>query len=185
MEENFLWKSIQKGDINALKRLHDTYFHKMYLYAAKSIPDRNGLVEELVSDCFIKLWENRKQIKIHSSIKQYLFVILHNRIIDHYRKKRFLTQSISEEIPDPGDEKFFDDQKQYTKLYMAVKKLPEQCRTVLELAVYESLTYNEIADRLNISRNTVKTQIARAYRSLKEMLDPRDFNFFLIIKKKK
>ncbi|HZH72360.1 MAG TPA: sigma-70 family RNA polymerase sigma factor [Mariniphaga sp.] len=185
MEENFLWQNIKKGDKDALKRLHNTYFHQMYLYAAKSIPDGNGLAEELVSDCFIKLWENRKQIEIRTSLKHYLFVILHNSIIDHYRKKRILTQPFVDDIQAPGDEKFFDDQKQYAKLYHAVKRLPEQCRLVLELAVFESLTYNEIAEHLHISRNTVKTQVGRAYRTLKNSLDPKDFNLFLFIRKKK
>ncbi len=182
--EDFLWKSIQQGDISSLKHLHNRYFHQMYLYAAKSIPNSNGLAEELVSDCFIKLWENRRQIEIHSSVKHYLFVILHNSIIDHYRKKRMLTEPITENIVAPGDEKFFDDQKQYAKLYLAVKKLPEQCRRILELAVFETLTYNEIAEKLHISKNTVKTQIGRAYRSLHEMLDPKDFNLFLMVRRK-
>lgn len=185
MEDNLLWRNIQKGDKNALKRLHEIYFHQMYLYAAKSISHSNGLAEELVSDCFIKLWENRKQIKIHTSVKHYLFVILHNSIIDYFRKKKILTQPYEEDFQIPGDEKFFDDQKEYAKLYRAVKKLPEQCRLVLELAVFESLTYNEIAEQLKISRNTVKTQVGRAYRTLKELLDPSDFNFFLLIRKKK
>jgi len=182
--EDFLWKNIQQGDKSSLKRLHNRYFHQMYLYAAKSIPDSNGLSEELVSDCFIKLWENSKNIQIQSSIKHYLFTMLHNSIIDYYRKKRLLTEPINQDICAPLNEKEFDDQKQYAQLYLAVKKLPDQCRKVLELAIFESMSYNEIAEKLHISRNTVKTQIARAYRSLKEMLDPKDFNFFLIVRKK-
>jgi RNA polymerase sigma-70 factor (ECF subfamily) len=70
-------------------------------------------------------------------------------------------------------------------LYQAVKKLPDQCRKVLELSTFESLTYQEIAEKLQISKNTVKTQVGRAYKHLREMLDPKDFNFFLVIRKKK
>jgi RNA polymerase sigma-70 factor (family 1) len=185
VEEKLLWAEIKNGDKTALKQLHNRYFHQMYLYAAKSVPDGNGLAEELVSDCFIKLWENRKHIEIQLSIKHYLFMMLHNGIIDHYRKKRVLTEPITHDISVPSDEKDFDDQKQYSQLYLAVKRLPEQCRRVLELAIFESLSYNEIAEKLHISRNTVKTQMGRAYRSLKEMLDPKDFNFFLLFKKEK
>jgi len=185
LEDLYLWKRIQQGDKNALERLHTRHFHQMYLYAARHLKEESGLAEELVSDCFIKLWEHRKRLQIQLSVKHYLFVILHNNIIDNLRKKRLRTEPISEEIPVPGDEKFFDDQKQYAKLYLAVKKLPEQCRKVLELAVFESLTYDEIAEKLHISRNTVKTQMGRAYRFLKEKLDPRDFNLFLIIKRRK
>jgi RNA polymerase sigma-70 factor (ECF subfamily) len=89
-----------------------------------------------------------------------------------------LTEPIAQDFRAPGDEKEFDDQKQYARLYLAVKKLPDQCRNILEMAVYESMKYQEIADKLNISRNTVKTQMGRAYKYLREMLNPKDFIFF-------
>ena len=109
--------------------------------------------------------------------------MLYHGISDHYRKKRILTEKISDEFSAPFNEKEFDDLQQYARLYQAIKKLPDQCRKILELAVFESLSYNDIAQNLNISKNTVKTQIGRAYRYLKEILNPKDFNFFLILKK--
>jgi RNA polymerase sigma-70 factor (family 1) len=181
VKDIYLWKYIKEGDKEALKKLHDMYFHQMYLYAAKSTIDANGVAEELVSDCFIKLWENRKKIDVQTSVKHYLFYMLRNNIIDYFRKRKLSTEPLTDDIRAPGNEKDFDEQKKYAKLYLAVKKLPDQCRKVLELAIFESLTYKEIAEKLHISRNTVKTQMGRAYRTLKEILDPKDFNFFMMI----
>jgi RNA polymerase sigma-70 factor (family 1) len=172
---NNIWENIRKGDKNALQNLHNKYFYQMYLYARKSTNGNAGLAEELVSDCFIKIWENREDIDIKISIKHYLFLILHNSIIDYYRKKRILTDPITEDIEEPGGEDVFDDQEEFAQLYSVLQKLPDQRRNILKMAVFDSLTYNEIAGKLNISRNTVKTQIARAYRFLKENLDPEDF----------
>lgn len=180
-----LWKNIRNGNKEALKKLHTKYFYQMYLYAIKSTHGNTPLAEELVSDCFINIWEHRKNIEITTSVEHYLFLMLHNHIVDHHRKKRLLTESLSQDFVMPEDEKYFDDQKQYARLYQAVKKLPAQCRKVLELAVYESLTYQEIADNLEISKNTVKTQMGRAYKYLREILDPKDFNFFLVIRKRR
>ncbi|MDD4756160.1 MAG: sigma factor [Prolixibacteraceae bacterium] len=87
MEDTKLWENIRKGDKGALKILHKKYYHQMYLYTAKSTGSDASLAEELVSDCFIKIWENRHRIQIHYSLKQYLFSILHNSIIDSFRKK--------------------------------------------------------------------------------------------------
>ena len=185
VEEKHLWTEIKRGEKFALQQLHNRYFHQMYLYAAKSVPNSNGLAEELVSDCFIRLWEHRREIQINSSIKHYLFVMLHNSIIDHYRKRRLLTEQLTDNIEAPGDEKFFDDQKQYAKLYLTMKKLPDQCRKVLELAVFESMSYDEIANSMHVSRNTVKTQIGRAYRMLREKLNPKDFVFLISVEPKK
>jgi RNA polymerase sigma-70 factor (family 1) len=185
VEDSTIWKDIKQNDKKALRRLHDKYFHQMYLYASKSTNGNEGLAEELVSDCFIRLWENRKNIDIHDSVKHFLFIMLHNHIIDYHRKKKPLTEPLEQDFPVPGDEKFFDDQKQYARLYVAVKKLPDQCRKVLELSIFESLSYQEIAEKLEISKNTVKTQMGRAYKHLREMLDPKDFNFFLVISKRR
>lgn len=182
MDDKAIWENIRRGSKPALKQLHDNYFNQMCLYACKSTKD-SATVEELVSDCFIKLWENRKKIEIQSSVKHYLFLMLRNAVIDHHRKKRYLTESLSE-IADPGSETLFDEQQQYATLYTAIEKLPLQCRRILELAAFDSLSYDQIAEKLHISRNTVKTQMARAYRFLREKLNPKDFLFFCYFRRK-
>lgn len=182
MEELKLWENIKKGDVQALNSLHARYFHQMCLFAHKTVND-NQTIENIVSDCFIKLWENRKKIEIKTSLKSYLYQVLRNQIIDHYRSKQENLE-LMQELPNIASEAEFNEQERYAKLYKAVSKLPEQRKIILELAVFESLTYQQIADKLNISKNTVKTQIARAYRFLKESLEPRDFYFFLILHKK-
>ena len=183
MEDKRLWENMKSGDKQALNKLHAKYFHQMCLYAHKST-NNSGIVEELVSDCFIKLWENRKKINIKISVKNYIFLILRNSIIDFFRKKQIHTETL-ENLPEICDESYFDEQKHYALLYQALEKLPEQRRKILELAVFESLSYKQIAEKLNISRNTVKTQIARAYRFLKESLDPKDFYIFYFLSQKK
>ena len=183
MEDKRLWENIKSGDKQALNELHIKYFHQMCLYANKST-NNSGLVEELVSDCFIKIWENRSKIDIKSSVKSYIFLILRNSIIDYYRKKNSFLETVGE-LPEIADESYFDEQKEYALLYNTLEKLPQQRRKILELAVYNSLSYSEIADRLDISKNTVKTQIARSYRFLKESLDPKDFCLFFFFSQKK
>ena len=182
MEEQKLWGNIKKGDVNSLNRLHALYFNQMCLFARKTVSD-NQLIENIVSDCFIKLWENRKKIEIKTSLKSYLYRVLRNQIIDYYRGKQEYTVLLSE-LPDIPNEVEFDDQQHYAKLYKAISKLPYQRKNILELAVFDSLTYQQTADKLGISKNTVKTQISRAYRFLKESLEPRDFYFFCLLQKK-
>ncbi len=181
MQDNYLWENIKKGSKTDLKLLHDRYFNQLCLYAFKSAKS-SEVIEELVSDCFIKLWENRKTIEIKTSVKHYIFLMLRNSIIDYQRKKKFVTVQI-EEISDPASEDFFDDQEEYAVLYSAFEKLPEQRRRILELAVFESLSYNQIAEKLHISRNTVKTQISRAYHFLRGKVSSEQFlfGFFLVV----
>ena len=181
MDDSHLWDGIKTGDLKSLEKLHEKYFHQMCLYARKSTSD-SELIEELVSDCFIKLWENRNKMDIRISVKHFLFVMVRNAIIDHYRIKQLNTTGV-ESFPEIADENSFDEQKRYANLYKALEKLPDQCRKILELAVFDALTYHDIANKLGITRNTVKTQIGRAYRFLKESLDPKDFYLFCLIKR--
>ena len=60
---------------------------------------------------------------------------------------------------------------------------PKKEGIILELAIFESCTYQEIAEKLGITKNTVKTQMVRAYKFLKESLDPADFFFFFFLKR--
>ena len=185
MEDSYLIKYIKENDKKAFRKLHDKYYPQMYLYASKSIHADYSLAAELVNDCFIKFWENRKKIEISKSVKHYLYLMLRNCIMDHFRERRLSTESLKQDFPMPGDEKFFDDQLEYVRLHQAIKRLPDGCREVLELAVFEFLTYSEIADKLQVSKNTVKTQMGRAYKRLREMLDPKDFHFFMVLRKMK
>lgn len=181
MKDKYLWENIKKGSKTDFKQLHDRYFNQLCLYAFKFAKEPE-IMEELVSDCFIKLWENRKKIEIKTSVKHYIFLMLRNGIIDHQRQKKFLTQSL-DDISEPANEDFFDEQKDYAVLYSVLEKLPEQRRLILEMAVFDSLSYNQIAEKLQISRNTVKTQISRAYRFIREKFTSERLliGFFLLI----
>lgn len=184
MEDDLaLWKNIRNGDTRALKALHDRYYYQMYLYAKKIYHLQNGL-DEAVSDCFIKLWTKRNDIVIERSVKSYLFLMLRNGLIDLIRKKSgtiFLEVSSLPELP---DNETLTDLDHYARLYSALEKLPVQRRHILELAVFESYTYAQIAEKLQISVNTVKTQIGRAYRFLKEELDPKSINLVFMLQAK-
>ena len=124
----------------------------------------------------------RKNIEIKSSLESYLYQMLRNSIIDYHRAKHDNTISF-DQIPDIPDEAEVNDEQRYAKLYTAISMLPEKRRQILELAIFESCTYQEIAEKLGITKNTVKTQMVRAYRFLKESLDPVDFFFFCFLKK--
>ncbi len=184
MEDDLtLWKNIREGNTQSLKVLHDRYYYQMYLYATKLYHNQSGL-EEAVSDCFIKLWTKRSEILIEHSVKSYLFLMLRNGLIDLIRKKRDIILLEVSFIPDLPDNETINEMDHYARLYIALEKLPEQRRRILELAVFESCTYAQIAEKLGISVNTVKTQMGRAYRFLKEELDPKSINLLFILQSK-
>ncbi len=184
MDDQSIWSRIVGGDVVALRNLHDKYYYQLWLWASKHTHNET-LAEELVADCFIKLWERREHILIEKSLKSYLYLMLRNQMVSQHRKSKKQIVFNSENLPDLPDETTINNQDFYADLYRAIQKIPEQRRTILELAVFDSLTYNEIATRLNISVNTVKTQMGRAYLFLKEELDPKNFLLFSLLQKKR
>jgi RNA polymerase sigma-70 factor (ECF subfamily) len=120
----------------------------------------------------VKLWEQRKIIRIHTSLQNYLLTLVKNSAISIHRKNihtkidiEQISRRITEEEPT-----IFTESEIYNKLYLALDKLPSQRREILRLAAFEGKSYSQIALELNISVNTVKTQMARAYRFLKSEL---------------
>lgn len=184
MDDQRIWGKIVTGDVAALQILHNKYYYQLWLWACK-FTQHESLSEELVSDCFIKLWEGREHILIEKSLKSYLYLMLRNQIISHFRKSKHDIVIGTDHLPDLPDEVTVNNLDFYAELYHVIKKIPEQRRKILEMAVFDSLSYKEIADRLNISVNTVKTQMGRAYQFLKEELDPQNFLLFYLLHKKR
>jgi RNA polymerase sigma factor (sigma-70 family) len=181
MEEDLkIWERIRSGDASAVKALHDRYYYQLHLYG-KKVCHSAPILDEAVSDCFIKLWTRRNDLLINRSIKTYLFLMLRNGLIDILRRKDHTLYFEEGSIPDLPDEEMHEELDRYAKLYSTLEKLPEQRRRILELAVYESFSYAQIAERLHISVNTVKTQMGRAYRFIKEELDPKSLQLFFML----
>ena len=174
-----LWKKVKKGNIRAYEILYKCYFPSLCLYSYGLIPDEE-LVKEIVNDVFLKIWDKRTEIDIQYGVKPYLFRCVHNACLDYIRLKKnqrkYRITDISDEIrelADPDEEYIFKQialKKLEEDVTMSIDQLPERCREIFILSRYELLTYVEISEKLNISVNTVKTQISRALDSLRVSL---------------
>ena len=182
MEEDLIiWERIRSGEAPAVKALHDRYYYQLHLYG-KKLCHNSTVLDEAVSDCFIKLWTRRNDLMISRSVKSYLFLMLRNGLIDILRRKDHTLYFEEGSVPDLPDEEMLDELDRYAKLYNTLEKLPEQRRRILELAAFQSFSYAQIAEKLHISVNTVKTQMGRAYRFIKEELDPKSLQLLFMIR---
>lgn len=165
------WKRIRENDKLVFDKMFDYYYHPLCSFASSYVKN-NQVVEDIVVDCFAKIWEERNSLEIKSSLQNYLITIVKNSAICYLRKNQLLTsdlEQISHFIPDEEPE-LLEDLDILNKLYEAIQRMPEQRRKILKMASFEGKSYAEIADDLHISVNTVKTQMSRSYRFLKEEL---------------
>lgn len=127
----------------------------------------------------MKVWENREKIEIQTSVQNYLYSSVRNRMIDHIRSKKKMDQ-VKEliEVNDVDDNP--DDLQSYLirqEIQKSLDKLKPKMRRIFSLSKIEGLTYSEIASYLNISKRAVEDNVARALRLLKDDLKNNDVLF--------
>jgi RNA polymerase sigma-70 factor, ECF subfamily len=172
--DQLLWRVLEHDDYSAFEKLFYLNYNPLRNFCKKLVVI-NEVAEELVSEVFFKIWNNRKRIVISSSPKSYLYTAVRNIAFDHLRKeKHSVWADLEEASAKPCDS--FDPQMHSEFLELqdsverAVAKLPKQCRLVFQLSRDHGMKYSEIAETLHLSVKTIETQMGRALKSLRRSL---------------
>ena len=176
--------SLYKHDERAaLQKLFDIYYEPLLLYCYRLIRDSES-AEDIVQDCFVHIWRSRRLENFEGELDRFMFQAIKFRAInyvrDQYRRDR-LADNISEE----NDElpTYFQEEevgKEIELLHYTISCLPDECRKIFLMACLDDMQYREIAETLNISINTVKTQMKIALRFLREHLTRDTFSSILL-----
>ncbi len=173
-DERAMLLRLREGDHEAFGRLFSAYSPIItgHLLRLLKVPE---LVEELVQDTFLSLWEHRDRIDPDKSIKAYIFQIAVNNARDLFRRamhdKRIRVlfyQTVSEGYEHIETE--ITRKENRDLLSRLLDRLPERQRKVYILCKVEGLSYREVSGRLGISESTVNSHIKRANALLKEYL---------------
>lgn len=148
--------------------------HKFLCMIAMDCVHDQFIAEDLVQDFFIDFWQRRDLINLTTSFEAYARRAVKYKSIDYLRKtatteKRNAMLTILEE-QDAISEEHNDQELQhqrYIKIIEMIESLPPDRRKIFMLHAMDKLSYNQIAERQNISINTVKTQLKRAYAALR------------------
>lgn len=145
------------------------YYRPLCLYALHYVHDTDG-AEDIVQDCFMLLWERLSQGGVVLDVRPYLYTAVRNRCLDALRDARRADATVpvadlADSLPDDDcEERSFVEARMWT----AIDALPARCREVLLLCKRDGLKYEEVASRLGISVQTVKNQMSKALKALKE-----------------
>ena len=162
---------IKKGDLSTYQDLYLDLFPRLSSFAFNYVNDKDA-ADDLVQDVFLKLWEKRKELNIHSSIKAFLYKSVKNTCLNHIKKSAYDESKISEiqlfQMESMGDHYMLQEEVQ-SKLHKAIDNLPEKCKQVMLLTLGE-YSVNEIMDQMSITQNTIKTHKKKAYSILRQAL---------------
>lgn len=182
MEEQLI-KKLRTGDEKAFRLLYDRHYVLLCRFA-NQILNNAALAEEVVDDVIFYLWEHRSEVEIRYSIRAYLMRAVRNRCLNElqsqsHREELHLSSFLSPESMDFLDFLFVDDkqplgmlleQELEDELKRSIDELPLECRRVFYKSRFEQKKYEEIADELGISVNTVKYHIKNALAFLQKRL---------------
>ena len=132
--------------------------------------DNPDAAEDVVQECFATLWEKINSGTAVINRKAYLYMAVRNRCLDQLRKKGLQTEQLKPyDTYGIIDEDDLQERSEIeARLWTAIDFLPEKCREIFLLSKRDGLKYEEIAIELGISENTVRNQISKALKILKE-----------------
>lgn len=158
-------------DEASFEEMYNEHFRGMYSYAFTILKDA-AEAEEMVQSVFVKLWERKGNLQIESSLKSYLYRMVHNDCMNLLKHETVKTKFVKEKMYAMQNENESAGKKMQAaeleeKLSTALRELPEQCRTIFQLSRFEDLKYREIAQQLGIAEKTVENQMGKALKLLR------------------
>jgi RNA polymerase sigma-70 factor (ECF subfamily) len=143
---------------------------------SKSFLKQDDGIEDILQVVFVKIWNNRANIRSTGTFNPFIFAITRNLLLNDLRRK-LNNQKVKDEIYmlSVSGEFQSHEQLEYSELKETVEKivsnLPEKQREVFILSRHEGLSHKEIAEKLNISTKTVEYHIHQSTNTIKEKLN--------------
>ena len=183
-EDRELIRRCIAGDDKAYRALLVRYQDMVFNYCKRMIRDP-GQAEDIAQEAFVRTMTRLDRYDERYTFSAWIFKIATNLCIDHLRKSKRIAYSLDEDVggsdgsyrremasgePDPADR--LQAAEQMRMLNEAVAELPEHYRAILLLRHQEEMSYEEIAQALDLPIGTVKIRIHRAREQVKRRLDP-------------
>lgn len=165
-DDLLLIEKVREGDEQSYEYLFNRYFEGLSLLSYRIVRNR-VVAEEIVQEFFVKCWMKKESLWISTSFKAYAYRSVYNLSLNYIRdNKRFTSLDDVRAIP-VEDNEVQEGSEENQKLKLAIDSLPPQCKKIFMLVCVDGFSYAEVAEELNLSVNTVKTQMSKAYRLLR------------------
>ena len=186
--DEFMIKRLKRDDEGALKQIYEQYFSYVsaIVYSRIGIKMQREDIEEVISDVFFALWENRKKLSAEQgTIKAYLGVIARNRSINKLRKFHFSEEIMEAEIfsEEMGVEEAFIQKEALQEIYNLVMKMKSPDKEIFMNYYAKELSIKEISTMFRLNENTVKTKLRRARKKVQNILKERG-NYYEYIQRR-
>ena len=174
---------MKQGSREAFDEIYNRYWLKLFVVAGKRIRSKDD-AKDLVQDLFFSLWMKRERLMVDTSLSSYLFSAIKYKVINYVESnvvKGDYLKSLDKALVDydnSTDEAILSrDLEQFINL--EIDNLSPKVREIFELSRRQNFSVKEIAEKLNLSDQTVKNQISKALKILR--LHVSDSSFLLLL----
>ena len=161
---------LKAGEERAFDAVYRYYFSRLCGFCSQYVNEQEE-IEEIVQETMMWLWENRCSLMEDLTLKTLLFTIVKNKALNrlsHFEIKRRVHQEIVEKYESEFDNPDFYLSNELFRLYEeALKQLPAEFREAYDMNRNQHLTHKEIAEKLNVSPQTVNYRIGQALKMLR------------------
>jgi len=159
-----------KGDRLAQRNLYDLFSKRMYVVCLRYTKSQQE-AEDVLQDSFIKIFNNLKNYRGESRLDYWIKRIIINTALNSQRKKLYMYPMVDiEDVHHVFDQSKTISNLQLEELLNIIRTLPTGCRTVFNLFAIEGYSHKEIAEMLEVSEGTSKSQFSRARKLLQEKI---------------
>nr|WP_320059086.1 RNA polymerase sigma-70 factor [uncultured Bacteroides sp.] len=168
--------SINRKEV--FEKLFNDYYGILVYYALKYVK-RDDVAEDLVQDLFLSLWEKQVTFNSIPAFRSFLYTSIKNSALDYLKHEAVESQYIQDSLDKkiPLHDNPVQKEEVYRLLFSQIDKLPGRCREIFLLHL-DGLSNEQIATKLSLSIETVKTQKKRAMKALKSNLIEKDKNIY-------
>ena len=178
-EDEALIAAALKGSAYAWEKLVKRYESRIYNHGLRLTGNPSDAMD-LMQEVFLGVYRNLHRFRGDAKFSSWIFRIAHNKAVDMNRRKRLMMTPSKYSSEDEGDEfdkypakqefepdKRLGESEQNLRVMKMLSELSSDQRSIVELKIYQSLTFDEIAELQDISANTAKTRFYSALKKLK------------------
>ncbi len=169
--ESDLILEIRNGNSEAFKQLFYMYSSRLCYWSYK-ITGNKEASEDIVQDFFIQYWERKDTLFFSPTFLSYAYRSIYNASLNYLRDNEKYVYGYEITLSGLTEEESHSDEAEELQQHLlkAIEELPERCRKIFVMATLERKKYTEVASKFGISVNTVKVQVSKAYRILREKI---------------
>lgn len=182
IDEKFILSGINDKNEKAWASLYDYYYAALCVYVNRIVKGSEN-TEDLVQDVFIAIWNSNKKFDSIQDLTRYLYRACYNNALIYLRNNHIhgtILGNLGIETDFTADDVYAQTIREEVvrQLYVHIEKLPSEQKKVILLSI-EGYSWEEIAEKLGISVNTVKTHKSRGFKSLRLKLQDSVYLFLI------